>query len=247
MATTQNNTVSPTPLPQKRGLDANTKRRLESMSGEFIGGDQSLLKDLYIVTSTFTKKPGKVLKDKNFPVVIFTIMIVIDIADIIVGFFDITGIGYLIRILLLNVLPILIVLAWAGREGKKFKEELDGAVDKLLKAARTAHKAASSLERKAGTKAAKKAAVTGAKAAGKTQAGKKIKERIAKRIRIQLTKKMFWKILRIFLYGLIPIIAFFSLWSYFIFAFHKKRMEMTDETNDSLNKMYEMQVKQNML
>jgi hypothetical protein len=75
MANTQNISVSQVPLPQKRGLDVDTRRRIENTSIESFG-DIEIGRDIY-ETTIGIKPPDEMLTKKGFPVLLFLVMIVL--------------------------------------------------------------------------------------------------------------------------------------------------------------------------
>ena len=223
MATTQNKSASPQPLPQKRGLDANTKRRLESVSQESFG-DIEMGRDIYNSTAGI-QPPKEMITKKSFPVVLFVVMIVLDILDIVAGFFDVTGVVWVLRILILNAIPMFIVLHWVGKSGKEYKKEMQGKIDKMANAAKRLR----------------------GKGGGKIAGSKKLGATVDKLISKVLKKKAGRKIAGYMLAGIVPILSFFALWSVFVVSFHRDRNRMAEKTNEGFNKMYKIQSQQNQL
>jgi len=223
MANTQNISVSQVPLPQKRGLDVDTRRRIENTSIESFG-DIEIGRDIY-ETTIGIKPPDEMLTKKGFPVLLFLVMIVFDILDIIVGLFDVTGVVWVIRILFLNILPVIIILLWCGRTGKIYKKELTSKLNKMMELA----------QRQGGNDMKKLAG------------GKRMERMILKLLNKVLKKRVFKKILKYFIAALIPIIAFFSLWSVFVVSFHRDRNKLAEKTNSGFKDMYRLQNQQDQL
>ena len=159
-------------------------------------------------------------------------MIIIDILDIIVGFSDATGIGWIVRIIILQIIPIIIIIFWTKGEGKKFKKDLDSGIDRLLSFVDRAQKYTDKMARRGEVKA------------GKKVLGKEIRAAIAKRSRSVIMKKAFWRIFRLFLVGLVPLLTFFGLWSYFVYAFYVSKVKEKNKLQKSINEMYIMHANQ---
>jgi len=223
MANTQNISVSQVPLPQKRGLDVDTRRRIENTSIKSFG-DIEIGRDIY-ETTIGIKPPDEMLTKKGFPVLLFLVMIVFDILDIIVGFFDVSGITWVIRIILLNLLPIVIILFWTKKTAKSYEKELTSKLESMFRQA----------QRTAGTDMKK------------LSGGKRMKRLILKLLNKVLRRAVFKKILKYFIAALIPIIAFFSLWSVFVYFFHKDRNKLAKKINSGFKDMYRLQNQQDQL
>ena len=89
--------------------------------------------------------------------------------------------------------------------------------------------------------AAKRLKGGGGKVAGSKKLGKAMDKLIAK----VLTKKAGRRIIGFLIAGVVPILAFFALWSVFVYGFHKQRIKMARQTNESFEAMYKLQNRQN--
>ena len=245
MATTNSTTtVSPRPLSQKRGLDNTTRQRVERISGRDFDGDMEVTRGLYSILQTFTVRPGKIFKDESFPTVIFVVMIIVDIFDIVVGVGDVTGVTWFLRVLMLNIPPTIIVILWAKKDGEKFKKELDTAIDKMISFAEKAERYAEEIGGKGAKKAGKKAGATGVKHLANRQAreaaAKGTKTALRKKMEKMVTKKAMVRAFKIFLAGVVPILTFFGLWSYFIYAFHVSKIKEKEKIDRGIQDMYKI-------
>lgn len=222
MATIENKLNSRQPLSERRGLDNVNRQRLNKISNDGFG-DQEFGRDMYNIMDSQIKPPKEMITVPSFPTILFIFMIVVDILDFIFGLFDWSGVAWLVRAILLNAIPTIIAFAWAGKTGKKYKEEMGGKIKKMSSTAKRL---------KGG-------------GGGKIGGSKKLGEVVDKLITKVLTRKAGKKVIGFLIAGLIPIISLFALWSVFIYGFHKQRVKIANQTNKSFEDMYKLQNQQN--
>jgi len=221
MATTNKNPVGNPPLPSRRGLSEAEKRKINTIS-ERNSQDNEFSVEMYRMMDPSVRPPKEMIIPPSFPLTLFLFMVIVDILDFIFGLFDWTGVAWALRALILNVIPMFIAFAWAGKTGKKYKEQMSGNINRM-------GKAASRLKGKGG-----------GKIMGSKKLGKKVDRLIAK----VLTKKARRRILGFLIAGIIPIMSLFALWSVFVYGFHKQRVKMAKQTNKSFEEMYRLQSQQ---
>lgn len=127
----QEKTMRIEPLNQKRGLDVDTKKRLDNISTRSFG-DTENGRELYESIGE-SKPPKKILTEKGFPWIMFVIMFIIDIVDAIVSLLDWSGATWVARAIILNALPMFLLIRWAKKSGKEYQEEMEKKLKKLSK------------------------------------------------------------------------------------------------------------------